>query len=85
MALIGKTYRQSSEVWEIIQIFKKFSSKCRTKKLGMIHTILGSFCSFLYWEGTDIRPHIRRRKIPDILNMNAGLGVACMYIVQAFS
>ena len=28
------------------QIFMKFSPKCRTRKLGMINTILGSFCSF---------------------------------------
>ena len=32
-------------------IFMKFSSKCRTKKLGMIHSILGSVCSFLNSEG----------------------------------
>ena len=36
----------------------KFSPKCRTKKLGMIYTILGSFCSFLNWEGVGIRPQI---------------------------
>ena len=29
----------------------KFSSKCRTKKLKMIYTILVSFCLFLNWEG----------------------------------
>ena len=29
----------------------KFSPKCRIKKLGMIYTILGSFCSFLNLEG----------------------------------
>ena len=40
------------------------SPKCRTKKLGMIYTILGSFCSFLNWEGANIRPEIRPRKIP---------------------
>ena len=33
-----------------VQIFMKFSPKCRTKKLGMIYTILGSFCSFLIGE-----------------------------------
>ena len=27
--------------------FMKFSPKCRTKKLGMIYTILGNFCLFL--------------------------------------
>ena len=42
----------------------KFSPKCRTKKLGMIYTILGSFCSFINWEGADIRPQISPRKIP---------------------
>ena len=42
----------------------KFSPKCRTKKLGMIFTIVGSFCSLFNWEGSDIRPQIRPRKIP---------------------
>ena len=41
----------------------RFSPKCRTKKLGMIYTILGMFCSFLNWEGADIRPQISPRKI----------------------
>ena len=45
----------------------KFSPKCRTKKLGMIYTILGSFCSFLNWEGADIWPRIRPRKIPGLI------------------
>ena len=44
----------------------KFAPKCRTKKLGIINTTLGSFCSFLNWQGADIRPQIRPRKIPDI-------------------
>ena len=39
-----------------VQIFMKFSPKCRTKKLGIIYTILGSFCSFLNWKGPKIRP-----------------------------
>ena len=30
-----------------VRIFIKFSPKCRTKKLGMIYTILGGFSSFL--------------------------------------
>ena len=30
-----------------VQIFMKFSPKCRTKNMGMINTILGSFGSFL--------------------------------------
>ena len=33
----------------------KILPKCRTKKLGMVYTILGSFCSFLNWERADIR------------------------------
>ena len=48
-----------------VQIFKQISPKCRTKKLGMIYTILGSFCLFLNWEGAYIRPQIRLRKIPE--------------------
>ena len=35
-------------------------------KLGMIYTTLGSFCSFLNWEGADIRPQIRPRKTPGL-------------------
>ena len=42
----------------------KFSPKYRTKKLGIIYTILGSFCSFLNWEGAVIWPQIRPKKIP---------------------
>ena len=41
----------------------KFSPKCRTKKLGMLNTHLGSFCISFNWEGADIRPQIRPRKI----------------------
>ena len=41
----------------------KFSPRCRTKKVGIIYTILGSFYSFLNWEGTNIRLQIRPRKI----------------------
>ena len=41
----------------------KFPPKCRTKKLGMVYTILGIFRSFLNWEGADIHPQIRPRKI----------------------
>ena len=48
----------------------KFSPKCRTKKLGMINTVLGSFCSFFNWEGTVIRPQIRPRKILDSYKIN---------------
>ena len=34
----------------------KFSPKCRTKKLGMIYTIVGSFCYFLNWKGAIYGP-----------------------------
>ena len=49
-----------------VPIFMKLSPKCRTKELGMnmVCTIFGSFCSFLNWEGADIWPQIRPRKIP---------------------
>ena len=39
--------------------------KCKTKKLGITNTILGSFCSFFNWEGANFRPQIRPRKIPE--------------------
>ena len=42
----------------------KFSPKCKTKKLGMNYNILGSFCSFWNWDGANIQPQIRPRKIP---------------------
>ena len=29
------------------------------QKSGMIHTILGSFCSYLNWEGAEIQLHIK--------------------------
>ena len=34
----------------------KLSPKVRTKKLGIIYTIFGSFCSFLFLVGADIQP-----------------------------
>ena len=54
-----------------VLIFIKFSPKCRTKKLGMIYTILGSLCSFLNWEGDNIRPQIGPWKIPGLNEYNA--------------
>ena len=42
----------------------KFSPKFRTRKLGIINTIWGNFCSFFKWEGADIRPQIRPKKNP---------------------
>ena len=48
-----------------VRIFMKFSPKCRTKQLGMIYTILGSFCSFFNCgKGLIFCPKIRPRKIP---------------------
>ena len=40
----------------LVLIFMNVSPKCRTKELGIIYSILGSFCSFFNWEGADIRP-----------------------------
>ena len=48
----------------------KFSPKYRTKKLGMIHTIWGSFRSLLNWEGVVILPEIRPWKIPAQIEYN---------------
>ena len=42
----------------------KFSPNCRSKELGVLFTILGSFCSFLDWEGADILPKNGPRKNP---------------------
>ena len=49
-----------------VQIFMKFSPKCRTKKLGMINTILERVCSFLYpatkvWRGIMLYPSVSVR------------------------
>ena len=41
----------------------KFSPKCRSIKLGMIYTILGSFCSFLNRVGADVRPQNKPRNM----------------------
>ena len=39
-----------------VRIFMKFSPKCRkSKKLGMIYTILVSLCSFFNWIGPNIK------------------------------
>ena len=48
-----------------VQIFIKVSLKCKTKKLGMIYTILGNFGSFVNLEGADIPPQIRPRTSPE--------------------
>ena len=50
-----------SNFWsDFHEIFIKLYS---AKRLGMLFTILRSFCSFLDWEGTDTQPQIRPRKI----------------------
>ena len=46
-----------------------FLPKFRAKKLGMICTILESFCSVLNWEEADIWPQIRPRKILACVSM----------------
>ena len=46
------------------RIFMKFSLKCRTQILGMIYTILGSFCSFLIGKGPLLGPKSGLGKIP---------------------
>ena len=48
-----------------VRIFMIFLPKCRTKRSGMIYTILESFCLFLNWERADIWPQIMSRKIPE--------------------
>ena len=50
-----------------------FPPKCRTKKLGMKNTILGSFAIFI-WEGADMQLQIMPRKIP-VYHMTSRLGV----------
>ena len=47
-----------------VLIFMKCSPNCRAKELGMLFTIVGSFCSILDWEQADVRPQNRPRKIP---------------------
>ena len=53
----------ASVTFLFVWIFVKFSPKSRTKKLGMIYTVLGCFCSFLNWKGAYIQPQIRSMKI----------------------
>ena len=47
-------------------IFMKCTPKSRTNEFEMMFTILGSVCSILDWEGADIRPQTRPKKIPVI-------------------
>ena len=62
----------------------KVSPNCRTRKSGMICTILESFCSFLDWEGVEIRPKIWSRKIPVKSPQQKGL-YAILYLLQGKS
>ena len=55
--------------------------KCKTKKLGMIYTILGCFCSFFNWEGADILPQIRPRKSPASQPLHTDLDSLCTQIL----
>ena len=48
----------------------KFLPKFRTKKLRILFTILGSFCSFLNGEGDDVRPLIMPRKTLEPANLH---------------
>ena len=53
----------------------KFSPKCRTKKLGMNDTHhFGKLLLISNWEGTNIRPQIRPRKIPALKTRNSKMG-----------
>ena len=45
-------------------IFRKFSPKCKAYILGVLFTILGSFCSYLDLVGANYWPQNRPRKIP---------------------
>ena len=49
-----------------VRTFMKFSPRSRTKKLGIIYTILESFYSFLNMEGADL--------LPPIFGPKSGLG-----------
>ena len=59
-----------------------FRLKWRTssKKLGMIYTIFGSFCSFLNWEEANIRLQIRPKKIPECMDTKHSIIKAVLYL-----
>ena len=48
-----------------------------------MYTILASFCSFSIWEGADIRPEIKLRKIPLSPVSNSIKVNPVVYLVQA--
>ena len=62
-------------------IFIKFSPKSKSKKLGMIYIILGSFCSLLNWEEADIQPQFRPRKIPVYDVISTKISYAGLFIL----
>ena len=63
----------------------KFSPKYGIKKLGMIYTISGSFCSLLNWKMTIIWPQIRPRKIPgDQIKSGDSVVVSSYFGVASF-
>ena len=51
-------------------VFRIFFPNCRANELGMLFTILGSFCLFLGRAGANIQPQNRPRKIPDLVYSN---------------
>ena len=52
-------------------VFVKFSSNCRANEMGMLFTILGSFCVFfLERAGANIWQQNRPRKIPGLVYSN---------------
>ena len=65
-----------------VPIFMEFSPKCNTKKLEMIYTIFGSFCSFLNWEGAAFHPQIRLRKIPALFLNTYMATTLCRYKIK---
>ena len=50
-------------------VFMKFSPNCRVQELGMLFNILGSFRSFMDWEGARYSAQNRPMKIPDFSEM----------------
>ena len=54
-------------LWYFCSDFHEIFTKIKSLIFGNdIHSFLGSFCSFLNWEGGDIWLQIRPRKIPVI-------------------
>ena len=66
-SLFYANFHTSATLVPLFGVSGKFSPKCRAGKLGLIHTILGGFRSFLNWEGAEIQPLIWLRKFSDNL------------------